>query len=290
MSQESIERPLDRFPFPRIGISYFAEQAYCEKRIELWLRTPGSLVSVPAEIERDSPEAKLQEELADYGTEFHESMSRSTLQLSDSQFEKGLRTGQSITLAESSFQGDYHGLPLIGQPDAICFDGMRATCILEYKVTDSDQLQQSHRVQLLLYGYLLTQQNFNVDSLILICVLVPRRHGKWIEKLTPAKVRKFIETIRTEAETLIASQPSRRNWHSMGVRVHRDIRINLRVFKYDQKKAESELEFFTRYWRGERDAIPTTKATKCAVCLYNRLDVCPVPQVSYGESIFMSDV
>lgn len=51
MKKESSELPLYRFPFPRIGISYFAEQAYCEKRVKLWLRNLGRLVSVPAEIE-----------------------------------------------------------------------------------------------------------------------------------------------------------------------------------------------------------------------------------------------
>lgn len=285
MKKEKIEHPLDRFPFPRIGVSYFAEQAYCEKRVELWLRNPSSLVSVPAEIEKEIPEVKLQEELAACGTEFHESISRGAMPASMSEIEEMLRAGQSLVLSESSFQGDYHGLPLIGQPDAICFEGQKVPCVLEYKVTDSNQLHQSHRVQLLLYGYLLAQQNLNVDNLILICVLVPRHHNKWLEKLTPAKAQKFIETVRLEAESLIASQPSRKNWHRMGVKVNRDVRINLRVFKYDSQKAENELEFFTRYWRGERAAIPTTKASKCAVCLYNRLNLCPVPQVSYGKSI-----
>ena len=263
----------------------FAEQAYCEKRIERSLRSPRNLVSVPAELDLDSPEAKSQEELASGGKDFHESISHGAWSVSVSELENGLRAGQSIALAESSFQGDYDGLPLIGQPDAILFEGMRATHVLEYKVTDSDQLQQSHRVQLLLYGYLIAQQNFNVDNLILICVLVPRCHGKWLGKLTPAKAQNFIEIIRIKAETLIASRPSRKNWHCLGLTVHRDIRVNLRVFKYDREKAERELEFFTRYWRGEREAIPTTMARKCALCLYNLLEFCPVPRVSYGEQL-----
>src|SRR5688572_10233425 len=95
------------------------------------------------------------------------------------------------------------------------------------------QLHRSHRVQLLLYGYLIAQ-NFNVDNLVLICVLVPRRHSKWLDKLTPVKWQKFVKTISTKAETLITSQPSRKNRHSLGAIVHRDIRVNLQVFKYDQ--------------------------------------------------------
>jgi PD-(D/E)XK nuclease superfamily protein/PASTA domain-containing protein len=284
MKKEPLVHPLDHFPFPRIGISYFAEQAYCEKRVELWLRNPGNLVSVPAEIDQDTPEAKSQEELASRGKEFHESMVCGALSVSASEVEKKRRAGQSITLAEPSFQGDYDGLPLIGRPDAILFEGMRATSILEYKVTDSDQLYRSHRVQLLLYGYLIAQ-NFDIDNLVLICVLVPRRHSKWLDKLTPAKAQRFVEIVSTKAAALIASQPSRKNWHCLGLTVHRDIRVHLRVFKYDQEKAENELEFFTRYWRGEREAMPTTKAGKCAACLYNLASVCSVPQVSFGKII-----
>jgi hypothetical protein len=47
MKKEQFERRLDRFPFSRTGVSYFAEQASCEKRVELWLQNPSSLVSVP---------------------------------------------------------------------------------------------------------------------------------------------------------------------------------------------------------------------------------------------------
>jgi hypothetical protein len=285
MKKESVGRPLDHFPFPRIGISYFAEQSYCEKRVELWLRNPSNVISIPAEIDLDSPEAKTQEELVSRGKEFHESVACEPLAVATSKVEEGVHAEQSITLAESSFQADYDGLPLIGRPDAVLFEGMRATYILEYKVTDSDQLQRSHRVQLLLYGYLIAQQNFDVDNLVLICVLVPRRHAKWLDKLTPAKTQKFIQTISTKAKTLIAARPSRKNWHCLGITVHRDIRVKIRVFKYDQKTAEHELDFFTSYWRGEREAKPTTMARKCAVCLYNQIDLCPVPQVSYGEII-----
>src|ERR1700674_4716273 len=103
MKKVKFERPLDRFPFSRIGVSYFAEQAYCEKRVELWLRNPSSLVSVPAEIEKGLPEARLQEELAACGTEFHESISRGAMPASESEVEEMLRAGQSLVLAESSF-------------------------------------------------------------------------------------------------------------------------------------------------------------------------------------------
>jgi hypothetical protein len=236
---------------------------------------------VPAALE-GSPEAQNQEDLITSGKEFHETVESATKPLSSSEIAQAVQLGSPFALAESRLTGEYRGVRLRGRPDHVFFDGRHASCLLEYKVTDSNQLQTSHRVQLLLYGYLLGQQSFNVDDLILVCVLVPRHHDTWLAKLTPARVRKFVATIRSKAESLIAAQPSRKNWHQMGVEVSRGVHVNLRVFRYDQQKAESELEFFTAYWLGGRDAIRTTMVSKCAVCQYNQLNLCPVPQGEYG--------
>jgi hypothetical protein len=283
MKRKKSERPLDRFPYSEIGVSYFAEQAYCEKRVELWLQNPttSGLVSVPAALE-GLPEAQTQEDLISSGKEFHKAVESASTPLSSSEIAKAVQLGRSFALAESRLTGEYRGVRLRGRPDHVFFDGLQASCVLEYKVTDSNQLQTSHRVQLLLYGYLLGQQNFNVDNLILVCVLVPRDHDTWLAKLTPSRARTFVTTIRTEAESLIAAQPSRKNWHQMCVEVSRGVQVKLRVFRYDQKRAESELEFFTAYWLGGRDAIRTTMESKCAVCQYNQLKLCPVPQVGFG--------
>ena len=283
MKRKKSERPLDRFPYSEVGVSYFAEQAYCEKRVDLWLQNPtrSGLVSVPAALE-GRPEAQNQEDLITSGKEFHEAVESATKPLSSSEIAQAVQLGSPFALAESRLTGEYRGVRLRGRPDHVFFDGRHASCVLEYKVTDSNQLQTSHRVQLLLYGYLLGQQSFNVDNLILVCVLVPRHHDTWLAKLTPGRARKFVTTIRSKAESLIAAQPSRKNWHQMGVEVSRGVHVNLRLFRYDQQKAESELEFFTAYWLGGRDAIRTTMVSKCAVCQYNQLNLCPVPQVEYG--------
>ncbi len=282
MKRRKSARPLDRFPYSEIGVSYFAEQAYCEKRVELWLQNPttSGLVSVPAALE-GLAEAQDQEDLVTSGKDFHEAVESATTPLSSSEIARAVQS-RSFALAESRLTGEYRGVRLRGRPDHVFFDGRDASCVLEYKVTDSNQLPTSHRVQLLLYGYLLGQQNFNVDNFILVCVLVPRRHDTWLAKLAPSRIRKFLTTIRAEAESLIAAQPSRKNWHQMGVEISRGIHVNLRVFRYDQQRAESELEFFTAYWLGGRDAIRTTMESKCALCQYNQLNLCPVPQVEYG--------
>jgi hypothetical protein len=282
MKRNKSQRPLDHFPYSEVGVSYFAEQAYCEKRVELWLQNPtmSGVISVPAKLE-GLPETQIQEDLISNGKEFHEAVGTAATPLSPSEIAQAVQLGRSFALSESRLTGEYQGVRLRGRPDHVFFDGQQASCVLEYKITDSNQLQTSHRVQLLLYGYLLGQQNFNVDHLILVCVLIPRHHETWLAKLTPSRVRKFVTTIRTEAESLIAARPSRKNWQ-MRVEVSPDVHVTLRVFRYDPQRAKRELDFFTAYWLGSRDAVGTRKENKCAVCQYNRLKLCPVPQVEYG--------
>lgn len=144
-------RPIDRYKHPLLGISLIAEQAYCEQMVDLWLQNPSRLTSVPAIYEErieEFPEAKRQVALAGGGTQFHESVSSTAVPASWNEIKEMLRSGRSLTMLESRLQGSYDSLALVGRPDAVCFDGWKARCILEYKVTESARLYLSHRVQL----------------------------------------------------------------------------------------------------------------------------------------------
>jgi hypothetical protein len=277
--------PWDRYPLEALGASYFAEQAYCEKRVDLWLKDPGNLVSIPKQIEGKVPGAVFQQELADVGTQFHQAASDKAAPISRSDLKADLRAGKSVILVESPFSASYRKLPLAGVPDAVCFDGRNAACVIEYKVTDSNQLQTSHRVQLLLYGYLLEQESFGVGDLLLICALVPRAHGAWAESLNDTEAEGLVSIIRSTSEQLVASEPSHRNWHQGNVRVSDGVTVWLRVFRYERSVAERELQFFSDFWLGRRPAKPTSKPGKCTVCLYNACSLCPDALVPYSGPI-----
>jgi len=275
-------RPWDLFPREALGASYLAEQAYCEKRVELWLNNPGSLVSVPRQIESEGPAALLQEELADIGSQFHQGVSESAPTVTPAEVRNRLAAGEQMILLESGLSGEYRAIPLGGVPDAVCFQGLNATCVIEYKVTDSNQLQTSHRVQLLVYGHLLAQEGFHVSGLLLACALVPRAHSEWIRSLPPSNIERFVNIVRAESQSLVLAEPSRRNWYQPALEVYRGTHIWLRVFKYEPDAAERELQFFTDFWLGARPAKPTTKERKCAVCLYNSLNSCPAALAPYS--------
>jgi hypothetical protein len=226
----------------------------------LWLDNPGDLVSVPAQAEKDDPVVILQETLADSGADFHELVSESAEELSWKEMHSLLRTGNGLTIV------------------------MKVVCVLEYKITKSNQLQMSHRVQLLLYGYLLEQQKFKVDNLVLVCVLIPPQHRNYFEESSESEIQDFVHSIRVKSEALITSQPTRLNWHYFGFNVNRSPKVKLRIFRYDREKAKRELDFFIPYWLGKRDAIPTTNPEKCKVCLYNAYALCPVAKAAYRRN------
>jgi hypothetical protein len=290
LGSRAAKSPLDRYPFEALGASYFAEQAYCEKRVDLWLNDPGNLVAIPKRIEGKVSGAVLQQELADFGTQFHQSVSDNAAPIACADLRAKLRAGKSVTLLESAFSANYRKLRLAGVPDAVCFDGRDAACVIDYKVTNSNQLQTSHRVQLLLYGYLLDQETFGVDDLLLICALVPRANAAWAESLSDEQAQQLVPIIRATAEALVRSEPSRRNWHQGNVLVAGGATIWLRVFRYERAVAERELQFFIDFWLGRRPAKPTSKPGKCAVCLYNACSLCPAALTPYVGSMIVKNV
>jgi hypothetical protein len=219
----------------------------------------------------------VQSRFASDGTKGHSELSADALPVPAEVIQAQLALGQSFWLAESPFEGAFRGYPLAGVPDRIFFREGRAVSIVEYKFTDSNQLQTSHRVQLLLYGYLLEECGIDVSELILICALIPRRRAN--ERLPDG----IADQIRDASAQLVSRQRSLKNWRWLDMPVGNDISVNLRAFRYDRARAESELEFFTQFWSGARPAIPTRMEKKCARCLYNSMQCCSQALVRYGQ-------
>lgn len=267
--------PWDSYPYESLWVSCVSEQAYCEKRVELWLKDPGDLVSVPRRLEQIDPGAVAQARLAANGKLGHGDLSAGAEAVQTAEILTRLALGQRFWLVESEFPGEFRGFPLLGKPDAICFGDGRAVSIVEYKFTDSNQLQTSHRVQLLIYGYLLEECGIDVKDLILTCALIPRRY---MDESLPSDIA---EQISGAAAQLVNHQRSRKNWRLLDLPVGNDISVNIRAFRYDRAVAERELEFFAQFWSGERPAIPTRMESKCARCLYNKIKRCSNALVVY---------
>lgn len=272
--------PWDRYPYPELRTTIIAEQSYCEKRVALWLKDPGDLVSVPRELE-DHPRAATQKLLSDLGTLGHAAISDQAQPVDPAQFTVRLAMGGRMWLAESKFSADFQGFPLAGIPDAVCFEDGKAAAVHEYKFTDSTQLQMSHRVQLLIYGYLLEQSGFDVSNLLLTCVLIPRRFASNQQAVISPEAANLI---RDAVADVARRQKASKSWRLADFGLSDGVSVIVRAFRYDRARAEAELTFFADFWSGTRMAWPTRKPEKCSRCLYNSLRHCNTSLIRFGAT------
>lgn len=266
--------PWERFPLDVLPVIYITEQCYCEHTVHLWLKAPSSMVSIPRKLEgRGGPPLALRQ-AADTGLAFHEQAAESTQAVSESTLRKLVRSEQSLVVAESPLLAVYEDLSIAGVPDAVHFESAIARCVLDYKVTDSNQLHMGHRVQLMLYGWLLQESGLRLSDTLMVSVLIPNVSAGAFVELDEFERRRLAVTLHHRARAVVDEEPERKNWYVKKLPLSEGFWVRLRIFRYDRRVAKRELGFFAPYWKGERAAIPTSNLRKCRVCLYNSTGSC----------------
>lgn len=273
-----VSAPWNTYPYPALSVADIADQSYCEKRVHLWVKDPGRRISVPRQIEDLSESALAQEALVSLGEEIHDALAVPAVSLTREDLIEKIASGESLWALETGWSAEFAGFPVAGVPDAVYFDNGRPRIVIDYKNVNSNQLQFSHRVQLHLYGYLLEEAGYDVDGLLLACLLIPRTDDVEILDGPPVALR---DHVRDQATAISLRRPSQRNWRVDNVDVGSGTHATLRAFKYERTKAERELAFATDFWGGTRKPWPTSKAAKCACCLYNQLRKCSDALVRY---------
>lgn len=282
--------PFATYPNQSLAVSVIASQAYCEKQVDLMLKHPEILPPVPIEIVEEKTPIRLkkieqQKERAKTGKEVHEIIASSHEVLSLPTATELLRSGKSLTLTELSLKGKFGKFPIIGRPDAVYFNGMNASSILDYKFTNNTKMEPHIDAQLRLYGYLIEKQKFNIDNLILICVFFPPDKKEWFYNLSSNKIQNLIRTIRKESSSCIKIGASQKYKWYHSIQIDKNLLIKSGISKYDPEKIRDELKFFTGYWSGKRDPKPTKKNYKCKSCKYNALKLCMDALAPFEDSI-----
>jgi len=262
--------PWSRCPYPCLPVWLITEHSYCEKRLELWLNDPGERVSVPRKLE-GTAEAAGQEAAASAGREAHARMAAAAVPAPREVIEERAREGRVIVV-ESRFSASFDGLPIVGIPDVVCFDHGKATAVLEYKFRRlrRPELTMGERVQLYVYGYLLEESGYDASDLLLVCVYGPQESRASL----PRGDSGVVEAITCRARREVGGAPEKKNWRIESLELPGGFMVGARCFFYDRDEAERELEFAASFWHGRRSAKPTTRANKCASCLYNHLGEC----------------
>ncbi len=269
----SKQRPLDRYPRGKcLWVSEVAEQVYCEQRVDLWLGNPGRRVSVPKQLE-GTADVERHEGLSAEGTAFHRTMSAGATRITERQLQRLLKAGASLTVLEMPLQHTYRGVAIVGQADGVCFEGSNATCAIDYKYTESTRLFESWRLQLVLYGYLLSRA-FGVEDLVLVCAKVTSSVAA--EQRTEGAAKAISDSARSVLGRDASANGVSFRHSPSGLAAH------VHAFRYDANEATRQLDHCLQYWLGERGPRPAGNSNRCVQCRYNALNLCPAPQAPFG--------
>jgi CRISPR/Cas system-associated exonuclease Cas4 (RecB family) len=230
-----------------------AEQLFCEKKVELRLLHP--------EVKKGARQLS--------GLAGHEELSADARPISRKELSEQLASGERVLLRESSFSGLYRGIPIVGRPDLVFFNGMRPHFLVDYKFSTKRETYPDHRLQVALYGMLLHQNEFETEGLVTIIAFVPRAVA---EGHLESGLLKIYQRLR---ETALAQQRQT---------VHQDQDIACFAYPFDLKQAKKLVDEQTDFWLGLRSAVPTRHSRKCSVCEFNAAGLCesaltaPVPK------------
>lgn len=233
-----------RFAMPFIPASWIAEQYYCEKKVELRLLHG-------LEVETESMRV---------GKEAHEELVDQALPSSPEEIARRIQRGELILVREMPLGGSLEGVPLVGFTDAVLFEGGKPLCVFEYKFGRSARPRRSHHVQAQIYGLLLYLSGFVTDRLHYALVYAPPEEREALE----AVEEQVIEALR------VGERRSLRLDGEGG-------RIRVWVTPFDLSEARENVMWALGFWKGEREAIPTTRAAKCRVCEFQA--ICPASRL-----------
>lgn len=248
------------------------------------------MVSVPRSLERTQGAPMRQIAMAGAGADFHERASQDVGRVSVRELRNLIKHSPTVQVLESPLESEFGSLPIAGIPDAVCFEGGKVRCILEYKLTESNQLQMSHRVQLQLYGWLLQKSKFQHDDPLCVCVLVPTQNSPYLDELNTTDRQSLAATIHRIAREYVENEPEKINWYIKQVMLGTDFWVRIRIFRYSALVARRELRFFTPYWSGARKAIPSNNFRKCRLCQYNAIGKCKVAAGVYEGDLSCGEV
>lgn len=267
--------PQSRYRNERVGVWMLSEMSYCEQRLDLSLDDPGSSVSVPGSL--TPPEAAAAQETLGL---LRGKMAHAALQGAAERLPAAGPEDEAIQ-SEQRLVGAYNGLEIIGKPDLVYLTKDRtAGWVVDYKSGDYQRLQEDHRTQLVLYGYLIEQRGDPFEGNWMGCVYLGVHHSKTLKSGGLAATRLFKSMLR-EVRLALDSPPDRKQFR-ITLRLHGGP-ATLCGVRYQRAEALAILEKAHTFWHGERLPRPTDNPRKCKSCPYNKLGRCSVARAEFED-------
>jgi len=244
--------------------SELADQYYCEYKVHLKHTHP--------EVEVESPALEV-------GTAGHEGLASVAQPISRAEIAEAIRTGKRLALCEWTLEGEVEQVRLRGRPDYLAFEGTNAELVLEFKFARFQRPFRSQEVQAAVYGLLAEKMGFSCEGLCYGIVRLPpqpRGGPRDFAERKEALLRQLNER-GTLFDIHARCAEGRRRLLASGLQ-----RLILEgegwtafLYRYDRAKAEADVSWTLKYWRGERGPLPETRmARKCFACPFNAAGLC----------------
>lgn len=247
------DRLAERYGVLSVRVSDIADQLYCEKKVELRLLHP-ELIKASAELLE--------------GLEAHQELAADALPVSEEEFRAQVARGERVLLRESSFSGEYKGIPISGKPDLVWFEDGKALLVVEYKFGAKREPYPDHLLQVALYGFLLHAGRHDTSELVTALVFMAPRtaaYGARGRSLEESEENKLLNICRPlHRKVLRTRHPAT---------VAEDI-FSCFAYPFDLGHARRQLDLTAAFWLGKRKAVPTRHQKKCWVCEFNAAGLC----------------
>jgi len=214
-----------------IAASDIAEQFFCEKKVEMQY--------LYGEIET---EAKI------VGTEGHSRLLEDVVKVRREELWQKIYGENPVLALESLFFAKFNDIIIAGKPDSILFRNGLPLVVLEHKFSRRLVAYETYHVQARMYCLLLGNIGFDTKLLFYAIVVADP----------------VVQSDKNFKKNVLAA--INKNGPREGI-LELD---NARVFfcKYNQGDAEKNLNWAVKFWKKERQAIPTTNPNKCKTCEY----------------------
>jgi hypothetical protein len=238
-------------------VSTLSQQRYCEKKVDLTMQYPG--------VEPTSPAMEI-------GTEGHAHLEEGAIPIGREEIDASLRQGKSLTLFEFPMEGVWEEIPIWGRPDLVQLKGRSARLLIEFKFSRRSNLFPSQQTQANLYGWLLRQNRFEVDSLLCAVAIFPATISH-LKPLPTDLIEKLLQvTEQLRAKTFRSAVPILRQ----------ESLFTLHLFPFRPEIAERDLRWAVDYWREKREPEPSGSINKCRICRFNAEALCDQALASFA--------
>jgi CRISPR/Cas system-associated exonuclease Cas4 (RecB family) len=224
-------KPL-RFDKQILFVNEIAAQYFCEKKVDM-LYSYG----------------RVETESKDRGTAAHEKLVEDSEKVSIEKVWEEIHLDKPVEVHEMPLMAEYEGLPIMGRPDCVLFDKGEPALVLEFKFSSFRRPFHDHHIQAGAYCFLLEKMGFDVEKLH-YGIVMAGTNAREDQGLTKRVIDSIVE--KGAEESILEIE-------------------NTQVYlsKYDVNKVTYELDWATKYWKQEREAIPTNNPNKCRRCEYN---------------------